>query len=131
MSLSSLRLPLMAESEEQRERLAKELAYQQGRRDSDVDARLRSHENRLNAINGSIDRHANEAKALRNSIDDLGDKIDAVNQSLATKAALEAERVKQIAQANDKQISTKAFWLGVAAIMAAILGPYLASHGGF
>jgi predicted nuclease with TOPRIM domain len=121
----------MAESEEQRERLAKELAYQQGRRDSDVDARLRSHENRLNAINGSIERHAHQAAKLRESIEDLGDKIDAVNQSLATKAALEAERVKQIAQANDKQISTKAFWLGVAAIMAAILGPYLASHGGF
>ena len=121
---------MTSESDEERVKLAKEIAYAQGRRDSDVDSRLRSHENRLNAINGSIERHANEAAKLRESIGGLGDKIDAVNQSLATRAALEAERVKQIEKANDKQISTKAFWLGVAAIVAAIIAPIIA-HGGF
>jgi chromosome segregation ATPase len=120
----------MSETEPERERRAKEVAYQQGRRDSDVDARLRSHENRLNAINGSIERGAREAAALRGSVDALGDKIDAVNSALATKAALEAERTKEIEKANDKQISTKAFWLGVGAIVAAIIAPIIA-HGGF
>jgi chromosome segregation ATPase len=120
----------MSETEEERARRAKQIAYEQGRRDSDVDSRLRSHENRLNAINGSIERHAHQAAKLRESIEDLGDKIDAVNQALSTKAALEAERNKQLETANDKQISTKAFWLGVAAIVAAIVAPIIA-HGGF
>ena len=121
---------MTSESDEERVKLAKEIAYAQGRRDSDVDSRLRSHENRLNAINGSIERHANEANALRKSIGHLGDKIDDVMAALEKKEAIEADRVKQIAKANDKQISTKAFWLGVAAIVAAIIAPIIA-HGGF
>lgn len=120
----------MSETDDERQRKAQELAYQQGRRDSDVDSRLLSHERRLNLINGSIERHARQAEALKNSILELGDKIDKIDANLATRAALEAERVKQVQEANEKQISNKMFWLGVAAIIATILGAVIASHLG-
>jgi chromosome segregation ATPase len=119
----------MPESEQQREDRAKQLAYQQGRRDSDVDARILSHERRLNAINGSIERHANEAAALKNSIVQLADKIDEVMAELKTKKAVEADRVKQIKAANEKQISNKMFWLGVATICAMIFVGFYANGG--
>jgi uncharacterized protein (DUF2132 family) len=123
----------MGETDLERERLAKEIAYQQGRRDSDVDSRLRSHENRLNAINGSIERSAVNAARLEetagNRFDALEVKLDGLISTNAARDAVEAERVKQIEKANDKQISTKAFWLGVAAIVTAIIAPIIA-HGG-
>jgi hypothetical protein len=118
------------ENDDQREQRAKELAYALGRREADVDAHLRSHENRLNAINGSIEKHAKNAAALSASIDELGDKIDRVAASLVTRDAVEAERTDQLKRANEKQISNKMFWLGVAAIIATILGAIIASHGG-
>jgi hypothetical protein len=119
----------LPESEQQRADRAKDIAYQQGRRDSDVDARLLSHERRLNAINGSIEKHARNAAALRDSMERLGDKIDQVAASLVTAKAVETDRVDQIRRANEKQISNKMFWLGVATICAMIFVGFFAKGG--
>lgn len=124
----------MSETEEERASRARNLAYTQGRRDADVDAHLRSHEKRLNAINGSIEKHARNAEALKNSITELGEKVDAVAATLVTQKAIEADRVQQIKDANEQQISTKQFWLGVATICVMItLGVMtliVRAHGG-
>jgi hypothetical protein len=119
----------LPESEQQRADRAKDIAYQQGRRDSDVDARLLSHERRLNAINGSIEKHARNAAALRDSMERLGDKIDQIAASIDTAKAVETDRVDQIRRANEKQISNKMFWLGVATICAMIFVGFFANGG--
>jgi uncharacterized coiled-coil protein SlyX len=122
---------MMPENEEQaRERRASELAYAKGKRDAEVDSRLASHEARLAAINGSIERHARNVDALRASLDGLGDKFDGLAASLDTRAAIEKDRVEQIRTANEKQISNRTFWLGVLAITATILAAFIASSHG-
>lgn len=119
----------MPETERERLDRAAKLAYETGRREAQVDARLGSHEARLNAVNGSIERNARNTEALRESVDALGDKVDGIKAALETRAALEADRVKQVKEANEKQISVKQFWLGVATICAMLLVAFLA-HGG-
>jgi hypothetical protein len=103
--------------ETDRVRRANQLAYAQGRREADVDAHLRSHEKRLNAINGSIEKHAINAAKLGDSIEEVRTMVERIEASLATNAAVEADRVQQVKQANDKQISRHAYWLGVAGLI--------------
>lgn len=124
----------MAETEQRREERATELAYAKGRKDAQVDARLDGHEKRLNAINGSIDRHAHEAAQLRKTIEQVDGKVDGIVATLDKNAAVEEERVAQIKDANEKQISTRTFWLGVATICVMLLVGYATVaatlHGG-
>jgi CHASE3 domain sensor protein len=122
------------ETEQQREKRATDLAYAQGRREADVDSHLRSHETRLNAINGSIERHAQNAQALKDSIVELGGKVDAIAATLVAQREVEEDRVQQIKDANEKQISNKQFWVGVATICAMIVigvaTLFVKAHGG-
>ena len=105
-------------------------AYLQGRRDSDVDGRLHDHEKRLLAINGSVEKHARNVDALRVSMEEIAEKMTAKIDLLATRLdsrdAVEADRVAQVKKANEKQISNKQFWLGVATICVMILVALLA-----
>lgn len=105
-------------------------AFERGRREAFTTAEIDSHERRLNLINGSIEKHAREAVRLRNSISGLSDKVDALAASLATKAAVEADRDRQLKRANDQQISNRTFWLGVATIMVTLLIAVVSSHIG-
>lgn len=112
----------MPETDAQRNEAARELAYAQGKREAIVDGRLDSAEARLTAINGSIEKHALNAMHLREAIDQQNDKIDQIVAKLDQRAAVEADRVEQLRQANDRQISTRAFAIGVATIVVMILG---------
>lgn len=107
--------------ESDRARRANQLAYAQGRREADVDAHLRSHEKRLNAINGSIEKQAVNAAALEATMDkrcdSIEEKLDELISANAARNAVEADRVVQITRANDKQISRRAFWLGIAGLV--------------
>jgi phage shock protein A len=121
---------MSSETEDERIQHARDLAYAFGRREADVDAHLRSHENRLDAINGSIEKHAKNAGELRDSIEDVKDMVEGIAAALATAKAVEADRVDQVKQANEKQISNRTYWLGVATICAMIIvGLYAKSHG--
>lgn len=100
----------MDESNEQREMRARDLAIEEGRRRERVDGQLNSHELRLNAINGSIERGATATANLKTSVDELRDEIH-------TKNAVDTALHAAIATANEKQISTRAFTLGVLAIL--------------
>lgn len=104
------------------------LAYAAGRRDADVDshlrdhaAQIRSHEERLNRINGSIDRNAQETVALRAVVEALDGKVDAVVTALEKKAAVEQERNRLFGEANEKQISNRTFVLGVVTICVVLV----------
>jgi uncharacterized protein (DUF885 family) len=121
------------EDDSERDRAFK-VAYTQGRRDADVDSHLRSHENRLNAVNGSIVENARIVAQLQDSIQTTGDslekKIDAIAATLVTRDAVEADRNRQLKEANEKQISRRTFWLGVVAIcVTALIGILAKSHG--
>lgn len=96
-------------------------SFEQGRRDATIDAQLASHEKRLNAINGSIDRHAQNAGKLHASIEELRDDINRVAATIDKNSAIEQERNKQLKVANDKQISARTFVLGVLAILVPIV----------
>jgi phage-related minor tail protein len=116
------------EDDSERDRAFK-VAYTQGRRDADVDSHLRDHENRFKAINGSIEKHAQNAQALKDSISELSEKVDGIAGTLVTRDAVEADRNRQLKEANEKQISRRTFWLGVTAICATVLVGFLKSHG--
>jgi uncharacterized protein YegJ (DUF2314 family) len=117
------------EDDSERDRAFK-VAYTQGRRDADVDSHLRDHENRFKAINGSIEKHAANAQALKDSISELSEKVDGIAAVMSTQAALDAQRVKQVKDANEKQITNRTFWLGVVTVCVMVLVGVLAnSHG--
>lgn len=111
----------MPESEEQRQERAERIAFEAGKREAEVDARLDSYEKRLGSVVSSIEHQSLVGDALRRSVANLDDKLDGVIQTLRTNAAVDKERVSQIKDANEKQISNRQFWLGVAAIMATIV----------
>lgn len=79
----------MAETEEERASRAQQIAYTQGRRDADVDSHLRSHEKRLNAINGSVSRTATALEQLTDEVRQIKSDLkerDTVNEALVTAA---------------------------------------------
>jgi len=104
----------------------RQLAYSQGRRDADVDARLFSHEKRLNAINGSIEKHAQNAERLSRAIerthDALESKIDTLLAAQATNAAIEADRQKNLQQSSEQHLNKRTFLLGTVTVVVMLLG---------
>ena len=107
-----------------------ELAYQQGRRDADVDSRLLSHEKRLNAINGSIERHSQNAAKLERTVERtreaLEAKIDSLIAGQAARSAVEADREKR-ESGGLSRVQTWALCVGVPLGFAgAILAPFIA-----
>jgi uncharacterized protein (DUF885 family) len=111
--------------ETDRVRRANQLAYAQGRREADVDAHLRSHENRLDAINGSIEKHARNVAKLEATMDKrcdtIEDKLDALLTANSAREAVEQDRVAQVTQANEQSISKRSYWLGIFGLIVAIL----------
>ncbi len=118
-------MPLLApvaESDEQREQRAVDLARAQGRREAVTEAQIESHEKRLNAINGSIDRTGNRLEALSREVGSLRDALESFAGKMQTRDAVSDALRKEVATANEKQISNRTFWLGVAVVVVAIAG---------
>lgn len=97
-----------------------ELAYQQGLRDANVDSHLRlhdqsirSHEQRLNAINGSIERHARNAEKLTHTVEALDEKLDVLIANQTTRDAVEADREEHAGDAEKKRLDRRTFLLGI------------------
>jgi len=68
-------------------------AYARGKREGLIDARLDQHEERLDKINGSLDRFATEMSGLKLGVQRLGDEArSAATTVLATAKALKDER---------------------------------------
>ena len=106
-----------AEREEQRaqenERIGE--AEAKGRREQLVDSRLDHHEERLDAINGSVARAAKASEALGDKVDTLAAKIDkheAINEALALAAK----------EAISASISRKDFLVGVGLLIVMLVG---------
>jgi len=68
-------------------------AYERGRKAGQVDSSLTQHEERLDKINGSLDRFATEMSELKLGVQRLGDEArSAATTVLATAKALKDER---------------------------------------
>lgn len=92
----------MPESDDQREDRARDLAIAGALRDAEVDRTIASHESRLNAINGNIER-------LGTAMKDLGGKV-------ATQDAVEGALAKQ----REQGVSNRQ-WLITCAIMVFVV----------
>ena len=68
-------------------------AYERGKHAGKLDATVADHEERLNKLNGSLDRFATEMAGLKLGVQRLGDQADSdAATRLATAAALKEER---------------------------------------
>src|SRR6185437_6584034 len=113
------------------EKLAEQLAYQQGRRDSDVDARLLSHDRHLNRLDTAIERHAEKVEELRETFEKrygtLDDKLDTIISAQGANAAVEADRDQQ-KQRGFTRMQTWGVWAAIlVAAVVSILCAFIAS----
>jgi chromosome segregation ATPase len=113
------------ETDEGREAKAIQLAEQRGRRQQIVDGRLEDHERRLNAINGSIERSVAAQERLGQKVAGIGRRVDEVLAKMKTSEEISAALAKSAQDAVTKQLSRRDFWLGVAAIAGALIGPHI------
>lgn len=100
---------------------ARDKAYAEGRLAERIEGRLNSHEDRLNALNGSLEKAASESRQLRASVEVLNTKIDALAADQERKQAVDAALKEEVMDANAQQVSNRMFVLGVLAIIATIL----------
>jgi chromosome segregation ATPase len=114
-----------AETERDRDEKAIRLAEARGRREQIVDGRLDEHDRRLKAINGSIERSARAQEQLGERVGGVERRIDEVLSKMKTAEKVSAALAQSAQDAVTKQLSRREFWLGVAAIAAALLGPHL------
>jgi hypothetical protein len=114
-----------AETEGERDEKAIRLAEDRGRRRQIVDGRLDDHDRRLNAINGSIERSAEAQEQLGVKVAGVERRVDEVLSKMRTAEQVSSALAKSAQDAVTKQLSRREFWLGVAAIAAALLGPHL------
>lgn len=78
----------MAETDQVlREDKALKLAYERGRREAVVDEQLRSHEERLDAINGSVRRSAEATEGLVREVGALRVQIETADRVAAAVSA--------------------------------------------
>lgn len=88
-------------------------AFEAGQRKQLVDTQLNSHEARLNALNGSLERTAEQLSALKDVVRKMLDAIEARDE-------FEKEAV-------DHQISNRMFWSGIAMMIIVLAGVILAA----
>jgi chromosome segregation ATPase len=100
---------------------AEERAYQRGQATAKLKAQVESHERRLSAVNGSIERNANEMHNLAGTVSKLGEDF---RQSVA----ITADRAQAAREAAERQVSTRTFILGLIGAVVAI-GGLLAATG--
>jgi hypothetical protein len=97
------------------------LAEQRGKERTEVDARLRNHEERIN----SLDRLVTKSISVQ---DELKDSINKLSSSFEKTTAIAEARAADAKIAMEKQVSTRTFVLGLIGATSA-LGGILAATG--
>jgi sugar-specific transcriptional regulator TrmB len=115
------------ETSQQRETKAIQLAEARGRRQQEVDGRLNEHDRRFERINGSIERSARAQEQFGQKLAGVDRRVEEVLSKMKTAEAVSKALAQSAQDAVSKQLSRREFWLGVAAITAALLGPHLGS----
>lgn len=106
------------ETPREREAKALQLAEARGRRQQVVDGRLDEHDRRFARINGSIDRAARAQEAMETRLAGVERKVDQVIAKMRTAEEVSGALAKAA-------VSRREFWLGVAAVVAVLLGAVL------
>jgi hypothetical protein len=110
------------QTQPEREQMARDVAFAEGARSAKVDARLDGIDDWRKTVNGSIERGAKATEKL-------GDKIDDLAERQRIRDAVDADRLKELKQANDRQISTRTFVIGVIAILIPLVALLLSIQG--
>lgn len=105
----------MPETDLQREDKALTLAYETGRREAVVDARLEGLERHARALNGQIERGARATERV-------GEKVDALAQQVKEEGAVSRALAKHAAAAISAGVSRKEALIGMAVVFAMLLG---------
>lgn len=112
---TTLAADLAAGQAAERERLATQLAYERGRENGVVTARLDAHDAHFLAINGSIERLAVTVASIDAELrKERGERITGEDVSRAVAAALDAT--------SRKQLSARMFMLAVGTLSVTLLG---------
>lgn len=112
---ADLAADLAAGQAAERERLATQLAYERGRENGVVTARLDAHDAHFLAINGSIERLAVTVASIDAELrKERGERITGEDVSRAVAAALDAT--------SRKQLSARMFMLAVGTLSVTLLG---------
>lgn len=112
-----------SQTAEQRESQALRQAEARGRRQQEVDGRLDAHDERFERINGSIERSARAQEATNRELSAVKKGLADVVTKLETGEAVSAALAKAA-------VSRREFWLGVAAVVAVLLGAIIQGHVG-
>jgi len=141
----------MSQTDDQREEMARrlaqgvndaalQLARESGARRQRVDGSLREHEERLDAINGSIARGAAALEAVKENQGAMDRKIDRIIQSQVSRDEVDAaraqerkimddHRTRELRAANEKQITTRQFVFGILTLVLTIILAVYAKGG--
>jgi predicted nucleic acid-binding Zn-ribbon protein len=98
---------------------AEERAFRRGQESAALKAKVESHEKRLNALNGSIDRSTAALRQLEKTVDKIGEQVRG-------SAAVTATRAEDAKAAAEKGLSTRTF---VFSLLAAATGVCLVVIG--
>lgn len=100
---------------------AEQRAFQRGQATAKMKGQLDSHEQRLNAINGSIERGAKAQE-------ETNERLKALKAAFETSIAIATARAEDAKTAAEKQVSTRGYVLGLIGAVLAI-GTLLAATG--
>lgn len=131
--LEQVRVTRAARLDQDRAERATQLAVEMALKQKDTDYRLGDHDRQLKVVNSSIEHTGHELLSLRRVIDDLAEKFAAFSADQHTRDAV-ARELKDAAKgtqaaaekANEKQVSTRTFILGVIAVILTFVGLVLA-----
>lgn len=100
---------------------AEDRAFQRGQAAAKMKGQLESHEKRLNAINGSIERSASAQERT-------SERLESLRAAFEQNIAIAQARAEDAKQAAERQVSTRTFLLGLVGAVVAI-GTLLAATG--
>ncbi len=109
---------------QQREDVAVKLAEQRGAERAETHMRITAVEKHALAVNGKFDR-------IDRRLEGQDEKLDTLVASEKARVAREQERTRELAAATEKQISNRAFFVGVLTLLVPLLVLILQQQGAF
>lgn len=105
----------------EREDKATKLAVDAALRAAEIDRRLDAHDARFALINGSMERTATNLAQLHQTVDKVTTALEALAESQRTRDAVSDALRQAVEKANEHQITTRQFAIGVAGLIVALL----------
>jgi chromosome segregation ATPase len=105
-------------------------AYDRGRVEARTASHLAEHDRHLERLERAYQEALTALEGLRQALANLQSEIQSIREEAVARENVDKALHAQVKEANEKQISNRTFWLGVAAIVVSILVAFYAkSHG--